>query len=61
MNCSKALLTGLFCISLCMADICGIVTDTGATPIAGALVWLENVGQTAITGARWPFLHDRIL
>jgi len=34
-----------------MADISGIVTDTGSTPIAGALVRLENGGQTAITGA----------
>jgi uncharacterized protein (TIGR02145 family) len=38
-------------ISLCMADISGIVTDTGATPISGAVVRLEKGGQTATTEA----------
>jgi uncharacterized protein (TIGR02145 family) len=38
-------------ISLCMADISGIVTDTGTTPISGAVVRLEKGGQTATTGA----------
>jgi uncharacterized protein (TIGR02145 family) len=48
---TKTLLTGLVGVSLCMADISGIVTDTGgATPIPGAVVRLENGGQTAITG-----------
>jgi uncharacterized protein (TIGR02145 family) len=47
----KALLTGLVGVSLCMADISGIVTDTGTTPIAGAVVWLEKGRQTATTGA----------
>jgi len=32
-----------------------IVTDTGATPIAGALVRLENGGQTAITDSTMAF------
>jgi uncharacterized protein (TIGR02145 family) len=47
----KALLTGLVGISLCMADISGTVTDTGSTPISGAVVQLENGGQPATTGA----------
>jgi uncharacterized protein (TIGR02145 family) len=47
----KALLTGLTGASLCMADISGTVTDTGTTPIAGAVVQLEKGGQTATTGA----------
>jgi uncharacterized protein (TIGR02145 family) len=51
----KALLTGLLGVSLCMADINGIVTDTGATPIAGAIVKLENAGWTATTGADGSF------
>jgi uncharacterized protein (TIGR02145 family) len=51
----KTLLTGLLGVSLCMADISGIVTDTGATPIAGAIVKLENAGWTATTGADGSF------
>ena len=47
----KALLAGLIGTSLCMANISGIVTDTSTTPIAGAVVKLENGGQTATTGA----------
>jgi uncharacterized protein (TIGR02145 family) len=47
----KTFLTGLVGVSLCMADISGIVTDTGATPLAGAVVQLEKGGQTATTGA----------
>jgi uncharacterized protein (TIGR02145 family) len=38
-------------VSLCMADISGIVTDTGSTPISGAVVQLEKGGQPATTGA----------
>jgi uncharacterized membrane protein len=34
----KALLAGLAGVSLCMANISGIVTDTGTTPISGAVV-----------------------
>lgn len=46
----KSLIIGLTGISLCMADISGIVTDTSNTPIAGAIVKLEKGGQTATTG-----------
>jgi hypothetical protein len=49
MDTIKTLLTGLFGVSLCMADISGIVTDTGTTPLAGAVVRLEKGGQTATT------------
>jgi hypothetical protein len=54
----KALLTGLrqtFGVSLCMANISGVVTDTGSTPISGAVVQLEKGGQTATTGADGSF------
>ena len=51
----KALLTGLVGVSLCMANIGGIVTDTGSTPISGATVQLEKGGQTATTGADGSF------
>ena len=48
---SKALLKGLIGASLCMANISGIVTDTGTTPISGAVVLLEKGGQTETTGS----------
>jgi len=51
----KALLTALVGVSLCMADISGIVTDTGTTPIAGAVVLLEKGGQTATTDSEGKF------
>ncbi|MGB7568412.1 MAG: FISUMP domain-containing protein [Chitinivibrionales bacterium] len=51
----KALLSGLFGVSLCMANISGIVTDTGSRPISGAVVQLEKGGQTATTGADGSF------
>ena len=51
----KALLAGLAGVSLCMANISGIVTDTGSTPIPGAVVQLEKGGQTATTGADGSF------
>ncbi len=51
----KTLLTGLSGVSLCIANISGIVTDTGTTPIAGAVVQLEEGGQTATTGADGSF------
>jgi hypothetical protein len=38
----KVILIGLFGLSLCMANISGIVTDTGTTPIAGAVVQLKS-------------------
>ncbi len=47
----KAFLAGLVGVSLCMADISGIVTDTGTTPISGAVVQLESDGQSVITEA----------
>jgi uncharacterized protein (TIGR02145 family) len=47
----KALLTGLAGVSLCMANISGIVTDTGTTPITGAVMKLEKGGQTTTTGS----------
>jgi uncharacterized protein (TIGR02145 family) len=51
----KVLLTGLVGVSLCMANISGIVTDTGTTPISGAVVQLEKGGQTATTAADGSF------
>ena len=47
----KAILTGLVGVSLCMANISGIVTDTGTTPVGDAVVLLEKGGQTVTTGA----------
>lgn len=47
----KTFQTAFVCASLCVADISGIITDTGTAPIAGAIVQLENGGQTATTGA----------
>ena len=47
----KALLTVLIGVSLCIADISGIVTDTSGTiSLSGAAVQLEKSGQTAVTG-----------
>ena len=51
----KAILTGLLGFSLCMANISGVVTDTGSTPISGAIVQLEKGGQTATSGADGSF------
>jgi len=51
----KALLAGLAGVSICMANISGIVTDTGTTPISGAVVQLEKGGQTATTEADGSF------
>lgn len=51
----KTILIGLIGVSLGMADISGIVMDTGTTPIAGAVVQLEKGGQTATTGADGSF------
>jgi uncharacterized protein (TIGR02145 family) len=47
----KASLTGLVGVSLGMADISGIVTDTGTTPISGAVVQIEKNGQPVTTGS----------
>jgi len=51
----KALLAGLVGVSLCLANISGVVTDTGSTPISGAVVQLEKGGQTATTAADGSF------
>jgi hypothetical protein len=51
MNISKSLWVVLVGVSLCLANISGIVTDTGSTPIPGAVVQLEQGGGTATTGA----------
>jgi uncharacterized protein (TIGR02145 family) len=51
MSFTKALLAGFVYVSLCMANISGIITDTGSTPVAGAVVHLEKGGATATTGA----------
>lgn len=53
---TKASLICLFGVSLLMADISGIVTDTsGITPIAGAVVQLEKSGLMATTGTDGSF------
>jgi len=51
----KALLAGLLGVSLCMANISGVVTDTGTTPIAGAVVQLEKGGQKDTTDGNGSF------
>jgi uncharacterized protein (TIGR02145 family) len=54
----KALCAGFAAVSLCVAqsvNISGKVTDTGSTPIAGAIVSLEKGGQTATSGADGSF------
>jgi hypothetical protein len=43
---TKALLVVLTGISLCMAHISGVVTDSAGVKIAGAIVKLEKGGQT---------------
>ncbi|MGE5670835.1 MAG: FISUMP domain-containing protein [Fibrobacterota bacterium] len=55
MDITKVSLAGLIGISLCMANISGIVMDTGKVPIAGAIVQLEKGGQTATTGVDGSF------
>jgi uncharacterized protein (TIGR02145 family) len=48
----KASLAGFAGVSLCMANISGIVTDTGGTtPISNAIVQLEKGGQIDTTDA----------
>jgi uncharacterized protein (TIGR02145 family) len=47
----KTTLAILSVISCCLADISGIVSDTGSIPISGAVVQLEKGGQRAVTGA----------
>jgi uncharacterized protein (TIGR02145 family) len=54
MNIKKSLLVLFAVISVCFAqtyNICGIVTDTGTTPLSGAMVKLEKAGLTATSGA----------
>ena len=53
----KAVLTGLTGVSLCIADIGGIVTDTsGTVTIAGAIVKLEQGGQADTTDSDGSFI-----
>ena len=48
----KAFLSGLVGVSLCMADISGIITGpSGTIPLSGATVRLEKSGQITTTGA----------
>ena len=54
----KALFAGLAAVWMCRAqdiNISGIVTDTGGSPIAGAVVRLENRGLPTITEADGKF------
>jgi uncharacterized protein (TIGR02145 family) len=52
----KALLAAMAGVALCMANISGIVTDTGGIiPIPGAIVQLEKGGQTTTTGSDGSF------
>ena len=55
MNRIKSLLIVLAIISYCMANISGIVTNNGTTPIPGAIVLLEKGGQTTTTEADGSF------
>lgn len=58
MNGIKALAAGIAIASLCSAQtvtIKGKVTDTGTTPVAGAIVTMEKGGQTITTGADGTF------
>jgi uncharacterized protein (TIGR02145 family) len=50
MHLLKAWFFGVAGASLCLANISGIVTDTGTMPIAGVVVSLEQGGQTTTTG-----------
>ena len=52
---NKMLLAVMAGVALGWADISGVVTDTGAIPIAGAVVQLAHGRQTAITGADGSF------
>jgi uncharacterized protein (TIGR02145 family) len=52
----KTTLVILSGISCCLADISGIVSDTGSIPISGAVVQLEKGGQRATTGADGRFI-----
>jgi formylglycine-generating enzyme len=50
----RSLLVGVLAVSVCAAqsvNISGRVTDTGGTPLPGAVVKLVNAGLTATTGA----------
>lgn len=51
----KSLITGIMGVSFCMANISGIVTDTGTIPLSGAVVRLEKGGLTATTGPNGRF------
>ena len=54
MTVPRSLLIGICAVSVCVAqsiNISGKVTDTGGTPLSGAMVKLVNAGLTATTGA----------
>jgi formylglycine-generating enzyme required for sulfatase activity len=54
----RSLLIGIFAVSVCAAqsiNISGQVTDTGGTPLPGAIVTLVNAGLTATTGGNGSF------
>jgi uncharacterized protein (TIGR02145 family) len=51
MDLIKVILLGVVGASFCLADISGIVTDTGTMPLPGVVIKLEQGGQTATTGA----------
>jgi uncharacterized protein (TIGR02145 family) len=53
---SKALLTGFVGVSLCMANISGIVKDSAGVGIAGAIVKLEKGGQLDTTESNGSFI-----
>jgi uncharacterized protein (TIGR02145 family) len=53
---TKVLLAVLTGISLCMANISGVVTDSAGVKIAGAIVQLEQGGQTDTTDSDGSFI-----
>jgi uncharacterized protein (TIGR02145 family) len=60
MRATKIIMIGIAAVSVCSAQtqpvtISGKITDTGTTPIAGAMVSLEKGGLTAISGADGSF------
>lgn len=63
MNIKKSLWVVFAAVSECLAqtyNISGIVTDTGTTPISGAVVKLENARLTATSGADGRFTLTNI-
>jgi hypothetical protein len=56
MNMMKIVAIFLAGASFSLANISGIVTDTGTTPIAGAIIKLEQGGQAATSGLDGKFI-----